>query len=88
MNKAELIKASAAKVEMTQKLMGEALDAVLDTITETLVEGNDVKLAGFGKFEIVEKPEKTQNSFGKEVVIPAHNALKFKPSSTLKEAIK
>ena len=87
MNKKELIKAAALKAEVTQKSMEETLDVLLETITETLAVGEDVKLAGFGKFEVTEKPEKVQNSFGKEVVVPAHNVVKFKPAQALKDAL-
>lgn len=90
MNKTELVRAIAQKTGQTQKLMGEALDATLEAITEALVDGKDVKLAGFGKFAVVERPEREGRnpSTGESMTIPACNVCKFKPSSVLKEAVK
>lgn len=87
MNKQELISMVAAATGMTKKDTGVVLNATFEAIAETLADGTDVKIAGFGKFEIVEKPEKVQNAFGKEVTIPAHNVVKFKPSSVLKDNV-
>lgn len=90
MNKTELIKAAAVKAETTQKAMGTYLDAVLEAITESLVNGEDVKLAGFGKFEVTERSARVGHnpSTGEEIDIPAMNVVKFKPALALKEAVK
>lgn len=88
MNKQEIISIVAAATGMTKKDTGVTLNATFEAISEALADGNSVKIAGFGKFEIVEKPEKVQNAFGNEVVVPAHNVVKFKPSETLKQKVK
>ena len=90
MNKKELIKVVADKLEMTQKAAGEVVDALFDAITETLAEGNDVSIFGFGKFEIRGVEERTVRNpqDGSDVVVPAHNKVAFKASSALKEAVK
>lgn len=90
MNKTELIRAMAQKTGMTQKVMGEVLDAALEAITETLEAGDDVKLAGFGKFEVKERAERQGHNpqTGEPMTIPASNVVKFKPSSNLKEIVK
>ena len=87
MNKTELIAKVAAATGMTKKDAGVAVNAVFSVITEALEEGIDVKIVGFGKFEIVKKEEKTQLAFGKEVIVPAHNVVKFRPSDSLKNEI-
>jgi DNA-binding protein HU-beta len=90
MNKKELVKLTAEKAEMTQKAVGEVLDALLTTITDELVDGGEVSIAGFGKFTIAEKAARTARNpqTGEEVVVPAHNAPKFKAAQALKDAVK
>lgn len=58
MNKGEFIKAIAAKAEITDKDAAKAFEAVTTVITETLKSGDKIQLAGFGTFEIKEKPER------------------------------
>ena len=52
MNKAELIAAMATRSEMTKKDAECALNAFIDTVTETLKSGEKVGLVGFGTFEV------------------------------------
>lgn len=89
MNKKELVKAVAEKAEMTQKLAGEVVDAVLETITDELVDGGEVSLTGFGKFSVTERAEREGRnpSTGEPMMIPASNSVKFKASSNLKDAV-
>ena len=90
MNKDLLVKTVAATTGKTQKEVKEVVNATLEAITNALVEGNEVKLAGFGKFEVVERAERTGTnpSTGESIIIPATNSVKFKASSTLKEAVR
>ena len=45
----ELNKAVAEKLEMTEKDVAKVVDAVFETMTETMTAGNEVNLNGFGK---------------------------------------
>lgn len=89
MNKAEFIKAVAQKVDATQKLTGEFVDAVFTTITEELTEGNEVSISGFGKFSVTERSarEGRNPSTGEAMHIESSKSVKFKTSSTLKNAV-
>ena len=90
MTKQELVEFIADKAGLTKADATRALDATLEAITEALVDGKDVKLAGFGKFAVVERQEREGRnpSTGESMTIPACNVCKFKPSSVLKEAVK
>lgn len=50
----EFVAAVAAKAGITQAEAGRAVDALLATVTETLARGEDIRLTGFGSFEVVE----------------------------------
>ncbi len=58
MNKTELIKALAAKADLSIKDATAALDAFVDVVTETLKAGDKVAIANFGSFEVKEKAER------------------------------
>lgn len=90
MNKQELVKAIATKAEMTQVLSEKALEALQEVIMETLANGEDVKISGFGGFGVVETKERTARNpqTGEEIVVPAGKKPKFKFSKAVKEFVK
>lgn len=90
MNKKEMIKEVALKVEMTQKDAGAVVDAVFDVIADELASGGEVSVTGFGKFISVHKEARVARNpqDGSTVEVPAHNAPKFKASSNLKEMVR
>ena len=85
MNKAELV-ASVAKSANTTKVQAEkVLNGVLENMVRAMTAGEKVTLLGFGTFSVVERVEKKGRNpqTGQDIVIPAHNAVKFKPGKTL-----
>ncbi len=90
LNKKGLIDVVANKLDITKKDATVAVDAVFDTITESLVNGGKVDISGFGKFEVKERAARQGiNPATKETIqIPASKACGFKPAKALKEAVK
>lgn len=90
MNKTELINAVAAKSELSKKDAGKALDAVLDSVTEALKQGDKVTLIGFGNFEVRERAARTGRNpqTGAALKIAATKVPAFKPGKALKDAVK
>ena len=76
MNKGEFIKAIAAKAEVTDKDAAKAFDALTEVVKETLLGGDKIQLAGFGTFELKEKPERDGINplTGEKVTIKASKA--------------
>ena len=76
MNKGEFIKAIAAKAEVTDKDAAKAFDALAEVVEETLLGGDKIQLAGFGTFELKEKPERDGINplTGEKVTIKASKA--------------
>lgn len=58
MTKTELVKAIAAKAELTNAQSAKALDAFIEAITEALKAGEKLALVGFGTFELKDIPAK------------------------------
>lgn len=86
----ELIAAVAEKSGMTKKTAGEAVDAVLATISDALATGDKVTLIGFGTFEVRERKERkgVNPATKEEITIPAAKVPAFKPGKGLKDQIK
>ena len=89
MNKTELIAVVAEKTGITKKEAERIVSAAFDTVTETLVKGEKVQIAGFGAFEIKEREARMgRNPRTKEnIEIPATRLPQFKAGKALKDAV-
>lgn len=91
MNKAQLIDAIAKKANLTKADAKKALDAFVDTTTDTLKKGDKIALVGFGTFGVTKRAARKGRNPQKpnEVInIPAKNVVKFSVGSELKNAVK
>lgn len=89
MNKAELISAIAEKSELTKKDAEKALKAFEDVVKEELSNKGEIRLVGFGTFDVIERAAHMgRNPQTKEPMeIPASTAPRFKAGKALKDAI-
>ena len=89
MNKTELIAAIAEKAELSKKDAEAALNAMVDAVTEALVQGDKIQLIGFGSFEVKERAARVgRNPKTKESIeIPASVVPVFKAGKALKDAV-
>lgn len=90
MTKADIV---ANIVEETGLERAEALKAVesfMGAIKDSLSNGQNVYLRGFGSFVVKERAEKTGRNISKNtaIIIPAHNIPSFKPAKTFVEEVK
>ncbi|MCG6537480.1 MAG: integration host factor subunit alpha [Syntrophales bacterium LBB04] len=88
MTKADL----AGKVEgigFSRKESIMLVESILDIIKDTLEAGEDVKIAGFGKFEVRKKSDRKGRNphTGEGIVIVGRKVLSFKSSPVLKGII-
>ena len=90
MNKTELVKVVAEQAELTQKDAAKAVDALIETISETLAQEEKIQLIGFGTFEVRERAARKGRNpqTGEEIEIAASKVPAFKPGKELKEAVK
>ena len=89
MNKTELIAEIAKKSGLSKKDAEKALNATLDTVTETLAAGEKVQLVGFGGFEVKNREARMgRNPKTKETIeIPASKLPVFKAGKALKDKV-
>ena len=89
MTKAELVTSIRARTGMSREMALEALEATMSSIKESILNGEEVTLRGFGTFGLKERKEKvarniTQNT---TVIVPAHKIVTFKPAASLEEEV-
>lgn len=90
MNKTDLVKAVSAQTDLTQKDVAKAVEAIFETISNTLAQNEKIQLIGFGTFEVRERAARKGRNpqTGEEIDIAASKVPAFKPGKELKEAIK
>jgi DNA-binding protein HU-beta len=88
-NKSQLIDKIAAGADISKAAAGRALDAVIASVTESLKEGDDVALVGFGSFTVRERSARTGRNpqTGKEISIAAAKVPAFRAWKALKDAV-
>ncbi len=89
MKKAELVEAVAEEAGLTKADATKAIDAMLNTITKALANGDKIPLVGFGTFAVSKREAREGRNprTGETVTIAARNAVTFKAGSALKDAV-
>ncbi len=89
MNKNDLVEVVAEKAGLSKADATKAIDAVFEGITETLTKGEDVRLVGFGTFDVSNRAatEGRNPRTGEKIQIPASKQPKFKAGKGLKYAV-
>ena len=91
MTKQDFVDAVADAAGMSKREAGAAVDAVLDTITGALKNGDTITFTGFGKFSTSDRAARegvNPRNPSQKVHIPAATVPKFSAGSQLKAAVK
>ena len=90
MTKQEFIQKVASKSGLSTRDAGKAVEAFMDSVTETLKAGDSVNFTGFGKFSASDRAARqgVNPRTGERVQIPATTVPKFSAGSQLKAALK
>ncbi len=89
MNKTELIDAVAESADLSKAAATRAIDAFVDVVTNTLRNGDQVTLVGFGTFEVRARAARSGRNprTGEEIEIKASKAPGFKAGKAFKDAL-
>ncbi|MDO9512227.1 MAG: HU family DNA-binding protein [Bacteroidales bacterium] len=84
MTKAEIVAEISGKTNVEKVAVQHIVEAFMDSIKNSLANGENVYLRGFGSFVIKRRAEKTGRNISKNttIIIPAHNIPSFKPAKT------
>ncbi len=89
MNKAELSSSIAEKSGLSQADAKAALDALIESVTEGLADGDRISLVGFGSWSVEQRDARTGRNprTGEAIQIAAKKVIKFKAGAALNNAV-
>jgi DNA-binding protein HU-beta len=88
--KAEFVDKVASKSGLSKKDAGAAVDAVIESIEDSLKSGDEVSFTGFGKFHVANRGAREGRNprTGETMTIAASRVPRFTAGSGLKKAVK
>ena len=89
MNKSELIQALSEELNITESSASRSLDIILNSIAESLVNGENVEIRGFGSFTVkhYQAYEGRNPKTGEKTNVKAKKLPFFKVGKELREAV-
>ena len=89
MTKADIVEKISLMTDFTKRESAEIVECVFDLVKSTLGEGKNLKIAGFGNFEVREKAARRGRNpqTGEVIEITPRRVLTFKPSQVLKKSL-
>lgn len=89
MNKFQLVELIARDAEISHHHADASLESLLQAITQSLTEGEPVRLAGFGTFKITQRKARTGRNprTGEPIRIPSSSIPGFSAGKVLKEQV-
>jgi DNA-binding protein HU-beta len=88
-NKQDLISAVADESGLSKGDAGKAIDAMVEVVTRSLKKGEEVRLVGFGTFQVSDQKarEGRNPKTGEKIAIAASRQPKFKAGAEFKRAV-
>ena len=89
MTKIDIVERIQNKFGFSKAASFELLESLVSILKDTVEAGEDVKVSGFGSFEVRNKDSRAGRNpqTGEAITIEARKILTFKPSKKLKAAI-
>ncbi|MEM7251035.1 MAG: HU family DNA-binding protein [Pseudomonadota bacterium] len=89
MNKADLISLVSEQTGLPRQTAEVAVNTIFNGMTDTLVKGDDIAIAGFGTFAVKERAARKGRNprTGEEIDIAASKNPAFKAAKALKDAV-
>jgi DNA-binding protein HU-beta len=87
--KTDLVEDIAQETNLSKTKAKEAVDALLESLSQELSSGSKVTLTGFGTFQVKEQKAKRGRNpqTGEVMEIPAKNVVKFSPGKALRNIL-
>ncbi len=89
MNKGELIQVIADKTGQTKVATEKTLNTLLETVVDTVAQGQEVALVGFGSFKLAHRSARQGRNpaTGEAINIEAADTPKFVPGAAFKAKV-
>jgi DNA-binding protein HU-beta len=90
MTKAEIVAEIANKTGIEKVAVQATVEAFMDGVKNSMINGENVYLRGFGSFVIKKRAKKTGRNISRNttIIIPAHNIPAFKPAKSFMGDVK
>ncbi len=90
MTKADIVNEISKNTGIEKITVQKTVEAFMETVKDSLVDGKNVYLRGFGSFTVKQRAEKTARNISKNttIIIPAHYIPSFKPAKTFVSKVK
>lgn len=85
-----MVREIAEKTGVEKQVVMQVVEGMMECIRESMINGEEVFLRGFGSFIIKRRAEKVARNISKNtlIVIPAHNIPAFKPAKSFMDKVK
>jgi len=89
LTKADIIKSIQDQFGFPRDKSKDLLESVLETITQSLKNGEDVMISGFGKFHVTDKKARKGRNpqTGESMIIESRRIVSFRCSSRAREKL-
>ncbi len=90
MTKADIVSEIAKSTGIDKASVLETIEKFMETVKESLADGENVYLRGFGSFIVKTRSQKTARNISKNtaIIIPEHKIPAFKPAKVFMEQVK
>jgi len=90
MTKADIVNEISKNTGIEKITVQKTVEAFMDSVKDSLVDGKNVYLRGFGSFIVKRRAEKTARNISKNttIIIPEHFIPSFKPAKTFVNHVK
>ncbi len=89
-SKSDLAQMVAQRANLSVSKANQIVGSVLDSLTDALARGEEVRLTGFGTFRVSERAARTGRNprTGEVINVPASRRVTFSPGSKLTESVR
>jgi DNA-binding protein HU-beta len=89
MTKADIVNEIAKSTGVDKSTVLKTVEAFMEAVKDSMAEGENVYLRGFGSFIIKKRAQKTARNISKNtaILIPEHNIPAFKPAKTFVQTV-
>ncbi len=90
MTKSDIINEVSKNTGVEKKTVLIAVESFMESVIDSLIDGKNVYLRGFGSFVVKKRAEKTARNISRNttIIVPAHNIPSFKPAKSFALKVK
>jgi DNA-binding protein HU-beta len=90
MTKSDIVNKVSKNTGVEKITVLKAVEAFMESVKDSLIDGKNVYLRGFGSFVIKKRAEKTARNISRNttIIIPSHNIPSFKPAKSFMAKVK